>query len=76
MSNTVFRGMVCPECGSPCNREEVDVGGGFIISPWDCTECSWSADDNGFPMLQEDWDNKFAEEDAALCLTDQSCTRT
>lgn len=57
--------MNCPECGKPCAREEVDNGVGIICSPWSCSNCGWTEDD-GFPMLQEDWNNKFKAEDAAL----------
>lgn len=53
--------MNCPECCAPCSREEVDVGVGTIASPWECSECGWSEDD-GYPMLESDWQNKFNEE--------------
>jgi len=57
--------MLCPECKAPRIREEVDNGVGLVVSPWICTRCFWCEDD-GFPMTQQDWDNKFNEEDVAL----------
>lgn len=57
--------MKCPECETLCDREEVDVGVGLVCSPWGCSNCGWSEDD-GFPMLETDWNSKFAEEDLAL----------
>jgi len=32
----------CPHCGSPCDREQVDVGVGVIHGPWGCGDCGWS----------------------------------
>lgn len=33
---------VCPHCGSPCDRESVDVGIGVMHGPWGCGSCGWS----------------------------------
>lgn len=32
---------ICPNCGSECWRDEVDVGVGIIYGPWGCP-CGWS----------------------------------
>jgi hypothetical protein len=34
--------MNCPECGAQCERDEVDVGVGWILGPWGCFSCGWS----------------------------------
>ena len=34
--------MTCPECGTLCERDEVDVGPGVICGPWSCLGCGWS----------------------------------
>jgi hypothetical protein len=59
--------MTCPECGSTCDRESVHNGVCWLYSPWECSECGWSEDD-GFPMLEADWVNKFAEEDKSMLV--------
>lgn len=33
--------MNCPNCGSECSRDQVDVGVGVIYGPWGCY-CGWS----------------------------------
>ncbi len=34
--------MNCPKCGTPCERDEVDVGVGSLpAGPWGCPECYW-----------------------------------
>lgn len=33
--------MICPCCGAPCQRDEVDVGVGTITGPWGCPDCGW-----------------------------------
>ena len=34
--------MKCPECGSDCDRAEVDIGVGWTpVGPWGCPECHW-----------------------------------
>jgi hypothetical protein len=57
--------MICPECGKTANCESVHNGVRWLFGPWFCGYCGWSEDD-GFPMTQQDWNNKFAEEDDAL----------
>lgn len=32
----------CPNCGTRCARDEVDVGVGIIAGPWGCPGCGWS----------------------------------
>ena len=32
----------CPECGSQCDRIEVDIGVGIQCSPWECYHCGWN----------------------------------
>ncbi|HYC44496.1 MAG TPA: hypothetical protein VED01_03330 [Burkholderiales bacterium] len=34
--------MKCPECGSECDRDSVDVGVGVIHGPYGCLGCGWS----------------------------------
>ncbi len=34
--------MNCPECGSPCEYDEVDIGVGVQRGPAACSECGWS----------------------------------
>lgn len=42
--------MICPECGSECERDEVDVGVGTVAAgPWGCPACHWAEPDD--PML-------------------------
>lgn len=53
--------MKCPECGSLCWRDEVDIGVGVVYSAWFCSECSW-ADDMGYPMEEYNW-QEFLEAD-------------
>lgn len=43
----------CPECGSDCWRNEVDVEVGIYHDEWKCTNCDWTEDDM-FPMTKED----------------------
>lgn len=38
--------MRCPECGEPCDRDEVDVGVGVIHGPWWCPDCGWATPDD------------------------------
>lgn len=34
--------MKCPNCGSECERDEVDNGVGMqAVGPWGCFECHW-----------------------------------
>ena len=33
--------MNCPNCGSDCIRDEVDIGVGTVHSPWACPNCGW-----------------------------------
>jgi transcription elongation factor Elf1 len=33
----------CPHCGSPCDRDQVDVDVGVIYGPWGCANCGWSS---------------------------------
>lgn len=47
--------MKCPECGSHCWHNEVDVGVGFICDEWKCEECDWS-EDQGYPMEDYNWE--------------------
>lgn len=47
--------MKCPECGSECWRNEVDVGVGIVHDEWKCENCSWD-EDQGFPMTDKNWD--------------------
>jgi hypothetical protein len=35
--------MLCPKCGEPCDRDEVDIEVGIIYGPWGCV-CGWSED--------------------------------
>lgn len=44
MKTTPANGMVCPNCGDQCGRDEVDVGVGIINGPWGCG-CGWSESD-------------------------------
>ena len=37
MPNQIFN---CPHCGSPCDRDEVDVEVGVMYGPWGCASCS------------------------------------
>lgn len=32
---------MCPECGSVCYRDEVDIGVGIQYGPIHCTNCCW-----------------------------------
>lgn len=34
--------MKCPECGAPCDRDEVDIGVGVQCGPWGCYDCGWT----------------------------------
>lgn len=52
--------MKCPECGSICWRNEVDVGVGIYHDAWKCDDCGWD-EDCAFPMDEIDWEN-FIEE--------------
>jgi len=52
--------MKCPECGSSCDRDEVDVGVGVICSAWVCSGCGWD-EDQAFPMTQDDWQKYMNE---------------
>lgn len=36
--------MICPRCGTECERDSVDVGVGVIHGPWGCPSCAWSED--------------------------------
>lgn len=52
----------CEKCGTPCDRDEVDVGVGVIYGPWGCSYCGWSDDErydcsNGQPTAQADYPN-------------------
>lgn len=31
----------CPECGSKCWCDEVDIGVGTLYGPWQCDRCGW-----------------------------------
>jgi hypothetical protein len=34
--------MTCPQCGSACERDEIDVGGMSVPAGlWGCPECHW-----------------------------------
>jgi predicted RNA-binding Zn-ribbon protein involved in translation (DUF1610 family) len=33
--------MDCPDCGSECWRDEVDIGVGTMHGPWHCPNCGW-----------------------------------
>lgn len=33
--------MICPKCGTACERDEADVGIGTIGGPWGCPACHW-----------------------------------
>lgn len=48
--------MNCPECGSICWRNEVDVGVGVMHDGWKCSSCSWDEDVNSYPMTKENWE--------------------
>lgn len=47
--------MNCPECGSICWRDGVDVGVGMIWDIWSCTVCDWD-EDQAFPMNDKNWE--------------------
>lgn len=32
---------ICPECGFPVTREEVDIGVGMMHGPAKCNNCGW-----------------------------------
>ena len=37
--------MTCPQCGSECERDEVDNGVGMeAVGPWGCPNCHWVED--------------------------------
>jgi hypothetical protein len=36
--------MNCEKCGEECERDEVDVGVGYVYGPWGCWQCGWSED--------------------------------
>lgn len=36
---------VCPRCGAPCERYDVDIGVGILYGPWFCTQCAYNEDD-------------------------------
>lgn len=54
--------MKCPECGSECWRNEVDVGVGIYHDEWKCTNCNWD-EGQAFPMNSEDWENWLKTDD-------------
>lgn len=33
--------LTCPQCGNPCDRDEVDIGVGIQYGPGSCQECGW-----------------------------------
>jgi hypothetical protein len=55
---------LCPKCGAPCDCIEVDIGVGIQRSPWHCTECEWSEDDDidisDIPEVDEEWFKKLS----------------
>lgn len=54
--------MKCPECGSECWCNEVDVGVGIYRDEWKCTNCNWD-EGQAFPMNSEDWENWLQVDD-------------
>lgn len=54
--------MKCPECGSECWRNEVDVGVGIYHDEWKCTNCNWD-EGQAFPMNKEDWEEWLQVDD-------------
>ena len=54
--------MKCPECGSECWRNEVDIGVGVVTDEWKCTECDWD-EDRAFPMSEENWEEFLKADD-------------
>lgn len=52
---TFERSMKCPECGSPCWRNEIDVGVGVpYCDEWKCDNCEWD-ESQAFPMTETNW---------------------
>ena len=43
--------MICPNCRSECDREEVDIGVGTLTGPWHCNNCGWSQDDGTASLI-------------------------
>lgn len=41
----------CPDCGSECDREEVDIGVGTQCGPWQCNNCGWKEPSSGIDKL-------------------------
>lgn len=46
--------MRCPECGSHCWRNEIDIGVGIVCDEWKCEECPWD-EGQAFPMAAKNW---------------------
>lgn len=42
----------CPDCGNFCIRDEVDIGVGTMYSPWRCSECGWSQQEEADEYLK------------------------
>lgn len=57
--------MKCPECGSDCWRNEVDVGIGIISDEWKCTNCNWD-EDQAFLMENWNWEEFLRTDDIIL----------
>lgn len=57
--------MKCPECGTYCWSNEVDVGVGIIADEWKCSECEWN-EDLAWPMTDDDWSNFLIADDRSL----------
>lgn len=54
--------MICPECGKPCWRNEIDVGVGIVCDEWKCTECAWD-ESQAFPMNAKNWEKFLTADD-------------
>lgn len=46
--------MNCPKCDSPCDRDEVYVGGGTFYGPWFCPNCYWDQGEGDFHGLSKE----------------------
>lgn len=63
--------MNCPECGAPCDRDEVDIGVGVQCGPWGCFDCGWT---ESHPIVGfiEDTESSMIGDDPSD--DDDSCT--
>lgn len=45
--------MTCPDCGEPCERDEVDNGVSLeAVGPWGCFNCGWFEGMDG-PVVED-----------------------